>query len=77
MVVFNLSIRENWKARGYRYVFILPFKKFGVLQPLNHEKERLKGYTINIDELDLIDTSGDYFLTKNKDGVLALERMVV
>jgi hypothetical protein len=68
MVVFNLSIRENWKSKGYKYIFIMPLKKYGVLQPLNQEKEKRKGYTISISELDLLDTSGDYFLIKEKDG---------
>jgi hypothetical protein len=76
MVVFNLSIRETWKSRGYKYIFILPLKKYGVLQPLNQEKERKKGYTINITELDLIDLSGDYFLTKEKDGSQRYAEMV-
>jgi hypothetical protein len=46
----------------------MPLKKYGVLQPLNQEKEKRKGYTISISELDLLDTSGDYFLIKEKDG---------
>jgi hypothetical protein len=61
MVVFNLSIFESWKSRGYKYVYVLPLKKYGVLQPLTQEKERIKGYTIYIHELDLINISEDYF----------------
>jgi hypothetical protein len=67
MVVFNPSIFENWKSRGYKYIYVLPLKKYGVLQPLTQEKERQKGYSILMHELELIDISGDYFLTKEKD----------
>jgi hypothetical protein len=69
MVAFNPSILENWKTSGYKYIYVLPLKKYGVLQPLVNEKERKRGYTIQIDELNLIQMAEDYFLTKEKDGI--------
>ena len=67
MVVFNPSILENWKQTGYRYVFILPRDKYGVLRPLIEDKPFKKGYTIEISEMDLLQIAEDYFLTKEKD----------
>lgn len=69
MVAFNPSILENWKTSGYKYIYVLPLKKYGVLQPLVSEKEKKRGYTIQIDELNLIQMTEDYFLTKEKDSI--------
>ena len=69
MVVFNHSIFESWKSKGYKYVYILPLKKYGVLQPLTQEKERRKGYSVYLHELNLLNLSEDYFLTKEKDAM--------
>lgn len=69
MVAFNPSIIETWKLNGYKYIYVLPLKKYGVLQPLVLEKERKRGYTIQIEELNLIQMAEDYFLTKEKDSI--------
>jgi hypothetical protein len=70
MVAFNPSILENWKSSGYKYVYVMPLKKYGVLQPLKQEKEMKKGYTIEIEELSLIQMTAEYFWAKEKDAVL-------
>ncbi|HYF66940.1 MAG TPA: hypothetical protein VD884_02340 [Ohtaekwangia sp.] len=67
MVVFNPSILQNWKQIGYRYILVLPRDKYGVLRPLVEDKPFKKGYTIEISEIDLLQMTEDYFLTKEKD----------
>jgi hypothetical protein len=69
MVVFNRSMLENWKSMGYEYIYVLPLKKYGVLQPLTKEKEKKKGFSVYFHELSLIDLTADYFLTKEKDAI--------
>jgi hypothetical protein len=69
MVVFNTSILENWKQRGYRFILILPRDKYGVLRPLHQDKPAKKGYTIELSEIRLLQMPEDYFLTMEKDAV--------
>jgi hypothetical protein len=67
MTTFNISFVENWKTKGFSYILVVPRDKYGVLRPLTHEKQVLKGYTIQIDELKFINLKEEYFLVKQKD----------
>jgi hypothetical protein len=69
MITFNASFVENWREKGYKYIFILPRDKYGVLRPLADDKPVRKGYTIEIDELRFIHMEDDYFIVKQKDGL--------
>jgi len=73
MISFSIEMVKTWKGCGYKYIHILPFEKYGVLQPLVHDKDVKKGYTIFIEEMGLIQMAEDYFLTKEK---FALHRTV-
>ncbi|HEY8936928.1 MAG TPA: hypothetical protein VIM65_16995 [Cyclobacteriaceae bacterium] len=66
MISFNSEMVKTWKGCGYNFIHVVPFEKYGVLQPLVHDKDVKKGYTIFIDEMNLIQMAEDYFLTKEK-----------
>ena len=70
MISFSSEMVQSWKGCGYKYIHILPFEKYGVLQPLVHDKDVKKGYTIYIEEIGLIQMPENYFLTKEKFATL-------
>ena len=74
MVVFNPLILQNWKLSGYKFIYVLPRNKYGVLRPLSEDRSVKRGYTIEIGELPLLQISDNYFFTKEKD---ALHRSTV
>ena len=53
MVVFNPLILQNWKLSGYKFIYVLPRNKYGVLRPLSEDRSVKRGYTIEIGELPL------------------------
>jgi hypothetical protein len=67
MVAFNKTLMTTWKNVGYNFILVLPLEKYGVLRPLVEDKNVKRGYTIEINELILIQMAEDYFLTKEKD----------
>ena len=69
MVLFNSLILQHWKLSGYKFIYVLPRNKYGVLRPLAEDRSVRKGYTIEIGELPLLQISENYFLTKEKDAV--------
>ena len=69
MVLFNSLILQHWKLSGYKFIYVLPRNKYGVLRPLAEDRSVRKGYTIEIGELPLLQISENYFLTKDKDAV--------
>lgn len=69
MVVFNPLILQNWKLSGYKFIYVLPRNKYGVLRPLTEDRSVRKGYTIEISELPLLQISDNYFFTKEKDAL--------
>jgi len=69
MVVFNPLILQNWKLSGYKFIYVLPRNKYGVLRPLVEDRSVKRGYTIEITELPLLQISENYFFTKEKDAM--------
>ena len=67
MVVFNTAILENWKMTGYKFIYVLPLKKYGVVKPMTNVQDRKKGYTIPINELSRFQLTNNFFMAREKD----------
>jgi hypothetical protein len=67
MITFNSTILQNWKSTGYKYIYVLPLKKYSVLKPSASLQERRKGYTIPINELERFPLAHDCFMAREKD----------
>ena len=72
MVAFNSSILDNWQRYGYRFIHVVPRDKYGVLRPLTEDRPVKTGYTIELNEINLIQMAEDYFVTKEKDAFVRI-----
>lgn len=75
MVAFNTALIKTWKDLGYQFILVLPRDKYGVLRPLVEDKPVKRGYTIEINEITLLQMAEDYFLTKEKDTFMQRKTM--
>jgi hypothetical protein len=75
MVAFNTALIKTWENLGYQFILVLPRDKYGVLRPLAQDKPVKRGYTIQINEINLIQMAEDYFLTKEKDALVPSRSM--